>query len=173
MPPLKMKGYIQTASTGRRNRSEPPRPPANIFETPQSGFTTPRPGIHVFPSPESGVSTRYHSAESLLAGGTPERYMTPATIDTIHKPDAGQVDEEKNGEEEEEEASWPDVLVVTGLEDCESPLQIKLIDLVKLSKIDKGEEMLVVWVRNEGKSDVAPAWLVRSRLKMRKEEADE
>jgi hypothetical protein len=77
--------------------------------------------------------------------------MTPGTIDSIEKPNTPKVDGQ-----EEKERSWPDVLVVTGLEDCESPLQMKLIDLVKLSK----QEMLVIWVRDEGKSDVSPAWLV-------------
>jgi hypothetical protein len=81
--------------------------------------------------------------------------MTPATMDTVQKPNYPNVDRQ-----EEEERSWPDVLVVTGLEDCESPLQMKLIDLVKFSKGERGEEMLVVWVRDEGKSDVCPAWLV-------------
>jgi hypothetical protein len=81
--------------------------------------------------------------------------MTPGTIDSIEKPNTPKVDVQ-----EEKERSWPDVLVVTGLEDCESPLQMKLIDLVKVSKAEKGEEMLVIWVRDEGKSDVAPAWLV-------------
>jgi hypothetical protein len=80
--------------------------------------------------------------------------VTPGTIDSIEKPIT-----EVDGQEEKE-GSWPDVLVVTGLEDCESPLQMKLIDLVKLSKQERGEEMLVIWVRDEGKSDVVPAWLV-------------
>ena len=81
--------------------------------------------------------------------------MTPATTDIIQKPETPNV----NLQEEQVEP-WPDVLVVTGLEECESPLQMKLIDLVKMSKQEKGEEMLVIWVRNEGKSDRVPAWLV-------------
>jgi hypothetical protein len=81
--------------------------------------------------------------------------MTPGTIDSIEKPNTPKVDGQ-----EEKEGSWPDVLVVTRLEDCESPLQMKLIDLVKRSKEARGEEMLVIWVRDEGKSDVVPAWLV-------------
>jgi hypothetical protein len=84
--------------------------------------------------------------------------MTPGTIGSIgsiEKPTPPKVD----GQEEKEE-SWPDVLVVTGLEDCESPLQMKLIDLVRLSKAEKGEEMLVIWVRDEEKADIVPAWLV-------------
>jgi len=76
-------------------------------------------------------------------------------MDSVERPDGIKVDGQ-----EEKEKSWPDVLVVTGLEDCESPLQMKLIDLVKLSKAEKGEEMLVIWVRDEGKSDVVPPWLV-------------
>jgi hypothetical protein len=80
--------------------------------------------------------------------------MTPGTIDSIEKPNTPKVDGQ------EKERSWPEVLVVTGLEDCDSPLQMKLIDLVKLSKHERGEEMLVIWVRDEGKSDVVPAWLV-------------
>jgi hypothetical protein len=108
----------------------------------------------IFSTPESGVSTRYRSAESLITGSSPT-YMTPGTIDSIEKPNTPKVDGQ-----EETEGSWADVLVVTGLEDCESPLQMKLIDLVKLSKEARGEEMLVIWVRDEGKSDVVPAWLV-------------
>jgi len=81
--------------------------------------------------------------------------MNPATMNTIQKPNTPKV-----VGQEETEKSWPDVLVVTGLEDCETPLQMKLIDLVKVSKAEKGEEMLVIWVRDEGKSDVIPAWLV-------------
>jgi hypothetical protein len=84
--------------------------------------------------------------------------MTPGTIDSIEKPNTPKVDGQ------EKERSWPEVLVVTGLEDCESPLQMKLIDLVKLSKHERGEEMLVIWVRDEGKSDVVPAWLVCTLL---------
>lgn len=111
----------------------------------------------IFSTPESGVSTRYHSAESLINGSTPATYMAPAIMDSVEKPDGIKVD----GPEEKVEP-WPDVLIVTGLEDCESPLQMKLMDLVKLSKVEKAEEMLVIWVRDEGKSDVIPAWLVCS-----------
>jgi len=76
-------------------------------------------------------------------------------MDSVEKPDVIKAD----GPEEKVEP-WPDVLIVTGLEDCESPLQMKLIDLVKSSKAEKGEEMLLIWVRDEGKSDMTPAWLV-------------
>ena len=81
--------------------------------------------------------------------------MTPASTDTMQKSETPNV----NLQEAKAEP-WPDVLVVTGLEECESPLQMKLIDLVKMSKQEKGEEMLVIWMRNEGKSDKVPAWLV-------------
>jgi len=83
--------------------------------------------------------------------------MNPSTMDSVEKPDGIKVDGQ-----EEKEGSWPDVLIVTGLEDCESPLQMKLIDLVKVSKGRRGEAILVIWVRDEGKSDVIPAWLVCS-----------
>jgi hypothetical protein len=145
-----MQGYIQTTDGAGRKRSRRPGPQPDLFTTPVSSISTPRPGNTIFSTPESGVSTRYHSAESLITGSSPT-YMTPGTIDSIEKPNTPKVDGQ-----EEKERSWPDVLVVTGLEDCESPLQMKLIDLVKLSK----QEMLVIWVRDEGKSDVSPAWLV-------------
>jgi hypothetical protein len=64
--------------------------------------------------------------------------------------------------EEIKEKTWPDILVVTGLEDCETPLQIKLCDLVKASKSERadGQGMMVIWVRDEDLSESAPAWLV-------------
>jgi hypothetical protein len=89
-----------------------------------------------------------------LAASRRNSYITPVPS---HTDIPGEVEAR-----EKEEGGWPDILVVTGMEDCETPLQIKLFDLVKLSKAEKGTEMLVVWVRDEDKGDLAPAWLVCS-----------
>jgi hypothetical protein len=150
-----MQVYIQNMDDAGRKRSRRPRRQPDLFTTPVSSVSTPRPGMTIFSTPESGVSTRYHSAESLITASTPGTYMTPVTVDAIQKPDKPNMDGQ-----EEKESSWPDVLVVTGLQDCESPLKMKLIDLVKLSKHERGDEMLVIWVREEEKSDASPAWLV-------------
>jgi hypothetical protein len=57
---------------------------------------------------------------------------------------------------------WPDILVVTGMEDCDSPLQIKICDQVKQSRVESsdGLGMMVIWIRDEEKAEKAPAWLV-------------
>jgi hypothetical protein len=70
--------------------------------------------------------------------------------------------ESKVEDAKEKERTWPDVLVVTGLEDCETPLQIKMCDLVKVSRSERanGQEMMVIWVRDEDISELASAWLV-------------
>jgi len=75
-------------------------------------------------------------------------------------------DHESKAREEDKGKTWPDVLVFTGLEDCESPLWIKMCDLVKVSKVERGDgrEMMVIWVRDEDKSELAPAWLVGPHL---------
>jgi hypothetical protein len=163
MSPSKIQGYVQDTTITRRDRSKKrARTQLNTNTTPQSGTSTPRPGMNVYPSPESGISTRYHSAESLLVGSTPGSFATPIAINTFKTPDqATGLGEEVEKEKKAKEKTWPDVLIVTGLEDCESPLQIKLFDLVKLSKMEKEDEMLVIWVRDEEKSETAPAWLVR------------
>lgn len=68
----------------------------------------------------------------------------------------------ENAEEGKEESDWPDLLVVTGLEDCDSPLQTKLIELVKLSARERPDKqgMMLVWIRPEQACDRAPPWLV-------------
>lgn len=162
MSPLKIHGHIRDFKRPRNSRSRKRVPQLDLFATPQSESSAPRHRGDIDPSPQSGVSTRYHSAESLVAGGPQSGYATPVTMNTSHPPPP--LDYEKQNKEEETTESWPDVLIVTGLEDCESPLHIKLFDLVKLSKLETGQEMLVIWVRDEEKSGTTPAWLVRSHL---------
>lgn len=48
------------------------------------------------------------------------------------------------------------------MEDCDSPLQIKICDLVKQSRVESsdGVGMMVIWIRDEETAEKAPAWLV-------------
>jgi hypothetical protein len=123
----------------------------------QSRTSSPRrPALNII-TPESGISTRYHSAETQLWGSRTSSYITPGSAYATPT----QSDQEFKAEEIKEK-TWPDILVVTGLEDCETPLQIKLCDLVKASKSERadGQGMMVIWVRDEDLSESAPAWLV-------------
>jgi len=157
MSTSKIQGYIQDTQYNTRERRRRSRGRTYPSQHTASTSSLPRPNNNIFSTPESGVSTRYHSAESLLAGSMQSNYATPTSVDTLQTPHQLEEKEKKA----EHDKTWPDVLVVTGLEDCETPLQMKLCDLVKLSKAQREEEMMVIWVRDQEKSDLAPAWLVR------------
>lgn len=98
------------------------------------------------PISRSGLSTRYHSAESVLP--TSPALSLPLDLE--------------NEDTSSSLTGWPDVLVVSGLEDCDSPTQNKLWQLAKLSGKERndGRQTLLIWVRREEKSAGIPAWLV-------------
>jgi hypothetical protein len=122
--------------------------------------------------PESGVATRYHSAETQLAASRRNSYLAQAenlgqAVNPVERDDGSVLDVGQEGNTgTEKKEGWPDVLVITGLEDCESPLQIQICDLVKQSRGERedGNPMMVIWIRQEDKADRAPAWLVGSSL---------
>lgn len=69
---------------------------------------------------------------------------------------------ESTEEGEKEELDWPDILVVTGLEECDTLVQTKLMELVKSSARERPDKqgMMVIWIRPEATSDRTPPWLV-------------
>lgn len=113
------------------------------------GSTPTSPGVR---GGGSGISTRYHSAESVLPASP---FQSPLASPSM-KVAAPVADKD-----------WPDVLVVTGLEDCDSPTQNRLREMVKLSSQERadGREMLLVWIRREEESARVPAWLVSDHNK--------
>lgn len=69
---------------------------------------------------------------------------------------------ENTEEGEKEDLDWPETLIVTGLEDCDTLVQSKLMALVKSSARERPDRqaMIVVWVRPEAAGDRTPPWLV-------------
>ena len=116
-------------------------------------------------SPGSGLSTRYHSAESIPTVSHRAIADTVATLAPVIGGAEGdnriEIDSHHG---EKEESDWPDVLIVTGLEECESSIQTKLIEMVKTSARERqGKQgMILVWIRPDAAIDNVPPWLVSS-----------
>ena len=117
-----------------------------------------RPGSY-----RSGMSTRYHSAESVFSTtNRPVVNTTPLAPPILNRSTGevtGGLDDDDIGETG---CPWPEVLIVTGLEECDSLVQTQLIELVKLSARQHPERqaMLLIWVRPEAVGDTTPPWLV-------------
>ena len=122
------------------------------------------PPANIVPEPlKSGSSTRYHSAESILRPRhNPLDSPGVSRISADSRLQSSSTSNADDDKEYEREQQGPDVLVVTGLEDCGSPVQNKLCELVKRSAQDRdnGRGTLLVWVRNEDASERTPSWLV-------------
>jgi len=131
-----------------------------------TGYQISTPATPISPkSNRSGISTRYHSAESMpsiSSRAVPDTVARLAPVVGGFEEDSGvHIDEPEDGKHGKE-SEWPEILIVTGLEDCDSPIQTKLIELVKLSsrgRFDK-QGMILVWIRPEVVCDKAPPWLV-------------
>lgn len=154
MHPSKLVKLLRSPKSGRRQGKSSPRG--------DSHDTSKRPALNI--TQPDGIATRYHSAATQLAASSRDSFLANQTVDEasvelsvgVTGVDSGAI------EGREKAVIWPDVLIVTGMEDCDSPLQIKICDMVKQSRTERedGVGMTVIWVRDEEKADQAPAWLV-------------
>lgn len=141
-------------------------PPMSRNQNSPKGYQLPTPTTPISPnSNRSGIATRYHSAESMpsiSSRAVPDTVAQLAPVVGGFEDDSGvRADEPEDGKDWKE-SEWPEILIVTGLEDCDSPIQTKLIELVKVSsrgRLDK-QGMMLVWIRPEAVCDKAPPWLV-------------